>query len=237
MPCKKKINIRIGTVRQRIMGTESADLSQYECPISGEIMVSPVLAADGKSYEREWIEKYFEDRDEHDLPITSIFTGLLMSRELIPNRDLQSAIQKALRNDPTLSTNLSKKISSINCLNSVFKELDQLRDVLAETLEGWKPPQLVVIGAESTGKSSLLERLIMMPLLPTAETVCTRLPIHVQLRNSSVAHAPKLEVFNTKSNKTEEGPYIISYQFGARAVADKMDELIKREHGQLDCKC
>jgi hypothetical protein len=212
-------------------------LSQYECPISGEIMANPVLAKDGHNYEREWIEKYFEAREQRGLPIISVWTGKQMSRELTPNNELRLKIENAIlgmKDHAFSSKNQTMDTTSLQCLNSAFKELDQLRDVLAETLQGWKPPQMVIIGAESTGKSSLLERLIMMPVVPTAEDVCTRLPIHIRLRNSSETQAPKLEVFNTKTNKTEEGPFLISYQSGARTVADKMDELIKQEHGRSD---
>ena len=43
-------------------------------------------------------------------------------------------------------------------LGNIFSLLDGLRGLLAETLDGWQPPQLVVVGQESSGKSSVLER-------------------------------------------------------------------------------
>ena len=46
-----------------------------------------------------------------------------------------------------------------------------LRKLLAATLDGWRPPQIVVAGEESPGKSSVLDRLMMTPLLPRAETI------------------------------------------------------------------
>ena len=200
-------------------------------------MSSPVLADDGHNYEHEWIEKYFEARERLRLPIVSIWTDLPMSRRLKPNPELRAEIQKAMLNHPAsgFSTNLPTDVTSLNCLNFAFKELDQLRDVLAETLNGWKPPQLVIIGAEGTGKTSLLERLIMMPIVPTAGGFSTHLPIHVRLRNSSEARAPMLEVFNTKSNQTEQGPYLVPHHSGASAVADKMGELMQQAHGRDGC--
>ena len=77
------------------------------------------------------------------------------------------------------------------------------------------PPQFVVVGEESSGKSSVLERLMMTPLLPRAENICTRLPIHVRLRRSDRALPQKLEVFNLTTNTTERRPYVIAAQSGA----------------------
>ena len=54
--------------------------------------------------------------------------------------------------------------SSLNQLGAVFAHLDPLRDLLAKCLDGWEPPQLVVVGNENCGKSSVLERLCMMPI-------------------------------------------------------------------------
>ena len=101
-----------------------------------------------------------------------------------------------------------------------------MRDILAETLEGWQPPQLVVIGAEKSGKSTLLERLLMIPIFPTAEEFCTRVPIHIRLRNSTEAKAPEIEVFNLTTSQTEEGPRMVSYQSGSVEVKEMMDRIL-----------
>ena len=108
----------------------------------------------------------------------------------------------------------------------VFAQLDPMRDILAETLEGWQPPQLVVIGAEKSGKSTLLERLLMIPIFPTAEEFCTRVPIHIRLRNSTEAKAPEIEVFNLTTSQTEEGPRMVSYQSGSVEVKEMMDRIL-----------
>jgi GTP-binding protein EngB required for normal cell division len=48
----------------------------------------------------------------------------------------------------------------------MFAQLDGLRGLLDETLKDWDPPKIIVVGQESAGKSSVLERLMMVPLLP-----------------------------------------------------------------------
>ena len=104
---------------------------------------------------------------------------------------------------------------------------------IRDRLDGWQPPQIVVVGEESSGKSSVLERLMMTPLLPRAENICTRLPIHVRLRRSDRALPPSLEVFNLSTNTSERGPYIIAAQSGAADVSAEMGRIIEEEQGQL----
>ena len=72
----------------------------------------------------------------------------------------------------------------------------------------------------------------MMSILPRDIGICTRLAIHVRLRNSENAQPPKMEVFNLKTQKTEEGPFIIPIQWGDVAVRDKMREILERERPQ-----
>ena len=155
-----------------------------------------------------------------------------MTSSLRENAELKRIIAAAVH-ERSFRTGL-EGLSSIHELNAIFAHLDPLQDILAETLEGWRQPQLVVIGAESSGKSSLLERLVMMPIFPTAEGICTRLPIHVRLRNAAQAQAPRLEVYNVASNRTEEGPYEVPMQSGALDVRDKMREVLEREHGRAE---
>ncbi len=62
-------------------------------------------------------------------------------------------------------------MKSIAELGRMFALLDgSLRELLAATLDGWQPPQVVVVGEESSGKSSVLQRLMMTPLLPRGKT-------------------------------------------------------------------
>ena len=209
-----------------------SELADYICPISGELMHAPVIADDGHSYERASIEGWFRACQDRQLQITSPWTRAPMSRNLRDNIELKRRITAAVH-ERSFVTGL-EGLSSIHELNAVFAQLDPLRDILAETLDGWRPPQLVVIGAESSGKSSLLERLVMMPILPTAEGICTRLPIHVRLRNMAQAQAPRLEVYSLVNNRTEEGPFDVPMQSGALDVRDKMREVLEREHGRAE---
>ena len=60
---------------------------EHYCPISKEIMEDPVLTADGFTYERRSIEKWFKD---HDI---SPMTGMRVKRDVVPNISLRKLIK------------------------------------------------------------------------------------------------------------------------------------------------
>lgn len=129
-------------------------------------------------------------------------------------------------------------------LTKMFRVLDPLRAEL-NTLTGLTPPKIVVIGDESSGKSTVLEQLIRMPLFPRKKTFCTRLPIHVRLRRPDAAQdecaSVTMSVITAKAYaehgydaKPEEGttPCTISTASGYHFVQDRMDELSKSLAGE-----
>ena len=162
------------------------------------------------------IEEYNEQRE-------AVLAAERESRESLANASAAVSTEQ--------STNPPAKYLSE--LGNTFALLDGLRGLLAETLDGWQPPQLVVVGQESSGKSSVLERLMMTPLLPRDENICTRLPIHVRLRRSDKAMPPKLEVYNTNTKETERGPYIIAAHSGVADVSEEMRRILIQEQGSL----
>lgn len=68
--------------------------------------------------------------------------------------------------------------------SKVFEELDRVMKLDLVKSLGLKFAQVVVFGMESHGKSTLLERLIGLPLFPKNRTRCTTCPIRVQLRRN-----------------------------------------------------
>ncbi len=65
------------------------DLDSLQCPLTMEVMRDPVMAADGQTYEREEIEKWFAKGNK-----TSPLTGAeLLSTVLMPNIALRKAIE------------------------------------------------------------------------------------------------------------------------------------------------
>jgi hypothetical protein len=222
------------------------------CPITNAIFEDPVVASDGRTYSRQALLAVMASFKERGLPITSPF-GETLSESFEPDQNMVATIVKyrgesAAREPDRAGASLgqqpaaqrsaagssSEPVTSIAELGRMFALLDgSLRELLATTLDGWQPPQIVVVGEESSGKSSVLERLMMTPLLPRAENICTRLPIHVRLRRSDRALPPKLEVFNVETSTTERGPYVIAAHNGAADVSKEMVKIIKEEQGSL----
>lgn len=61
--------------------------------------------------------------------------------------------------------------------------LTQVRSLAMDFTTQYKLPRIVVIGSESAGKSSVLERIAMQPVFPRDRNLCTRCPIKLSLRN------------------------------------------------------
>ncbi len=129
------------------------------------------------------------------------------------------------------STNATRKSSSLNQLGAVFAHLDPLRDLLAKCLDGWEPPQLVVVGNENCGKSSVLERLCMMPIFPRDEELCTRIPIHVRLRRG-IAKAPQLEVTSTEGSSVKM-PISVPAECAHDDVRRTMESIVREQNADL----
>mmetsp|Transcript_26567 Transcript_26567/g.36537 ORF Transcript_26567/g.36537 Transcript_26567/m.36537 type:complete len:282 (+) Transcript_26567:330-1175(+) len=58
------------------------------CPLTQEIMVDPVITANGQTYERAYIEKWFKRH------ATDPLTNTVVTNALIPNRALKDAIEE-----------------------------------------------------------------------------------------------------------------------------------------------
>jgi len=228
------------------------------CPIGCEILNDPVKAEDGFSYSRGMIEAWFQSRRNLGLPITSPMTRAVIGERLESDELAAEAVRRWLQRvvnpgqSPDMRTMLAVAVkrmlqkapdaaevvdmrtmlagtASIHDLRKCFATLDELRPILLDSLKGWQPPQIVVIGQESSGKSSVLERLAMLPLFPRDANICTRLPIHVRLRYAETCQPATLEVFNKATNQTEEGPYVIPTSTGFIDVREKMEEILKKE--------
>jgi hypothetical protein len=80
--------------KEEVMAMEAPLPRGFVCPITQGVMEDPVIAADGHSYERAAIEKWFKTKRA---PPTSPSTNLALPHTfLVPNRALKAAIQDHL---------------------------------------------------------------------------------------------------------------------------------------------
>jgi hypothetical protein len=92
---------------------------------------------------------------------------------------------------------------------------------------------VLVVGNESSGKSSVLDRLGMMALLPRGEGTCTRMLINLRMRHSDVPKLPLLLVIDVRSNEVLRR-VTLTLIGGEVDVREQMNAIIREEHPQLD---
>ena len=126
----------------------------------------------GNSARIEW--EFIEEK--RSLVIPSAAAGSAEAAALEENLVGEPARKKARLEEEVGASSMAEALSKF------FQELDPLRELLREVLEGWAPPRVVVIGDESAGKSTILEQLANMPIFPRKRRFCTRLPVHLRLR-------------------------------------------------------
>jgi GTP-binding protein EngB required for normal cell division len=209
---------------------------KFRCPISGDLMDDPVIAQDGRSYERELIKRWFGQCHGQGKPLTSPVTREPMNPELRSNPTLKQSIAELRETQqPPSHSSIGEgtpgTVATVHKLGALFAQLDPLRELLAMCLDGWQPPALVVVGNENSGKSSQLERLCMMPIFPHDEAICTRLPIEVRLRRGPV-NAPRLESFNVRTRKVEES-FDVPMESANVDVRNVMNRLVKLQNGTM----
>jgi dynamin 1-like protein len=84
---------------------------------------------------------------------------------------------------------INKDILNIgNAISSVFGNIDSSIKI--------EIPRLVVVGTQSSGKSSLLNGLLSMDLLPTGKEIVTRAPLNLQLNQINSDEMSKVEFGN-----------------------------------------
>jgi GTPase SAR1 family protein len=96
-------------------------------------------------------------------------------------------------------TNIFEKLS-----NSTFGKLKQIfSEILTdEDMKKYVLPKVIVIGNESTGKSSILEKITKCQVFPRNQKLCTKCPIHFRLTKGPREYVVSLP----KSTSTYDGP-------------------------------
>jgi GTP-binding protein EngB required for normal cell division len=167
------------SLRSQALDDESSQ--KFIDPITLDIMNDPVFAADGKTYDRYSITLWFENQKSRGFRLTSPLTNAnLETDSLTENKELKAEL------DTFKASKSSIRVSDIKfALNSdIYKELDRLAGLPQMDLFSLQPPKIVVIGNESHGKSTLLERIVGLPIFPKSRELCTRCVIRVHLRRN-----------------------------------------------------
>jgi len=186
----------------------------------------PVIAEDNFTYSRQTITDWYRQCKIDGEPVTSPMYRTEVGETLRPNYPLLQKLEEFKRNGIDTSIVKEREAPSIALLAKVFEVIDPIRDLFASMK--WQPPALVVLGNEKSGKSTLLERLAMMPIFPKAKQICTRLAIHVRLRRGP-SKPPLVEVYD-KISGTVLRDVVIPMEKGNEYVQDAMERVLKAEN-------
>ena len=98
-----------------------------------------------------------------------------------------------------------EELKSVDELGEIFQTLDALDDALGDLLpasmENWQMPSFVVLGSESSGKSTLLERVSMFTMFPRGDDICTRMAFKVELRRTATPCPAVLQVVDLRTEE------------------------------------
>lgn len=204
-------------------------------PISLDLMKDPVVAADGHSYDRQTITKWFDAQRAQGRPITSPRTNLPLNDEILtPN----TALKRELDVFVSISSTIRPADIQFTLSSEIFKELDRIASMPEMHILEFEPPKIVVLGNESHGKSTILERVIGLPLFPKEKRICTRCVVRVHMRRT-LPEQPSLTEISvqkvlTSVKDTEIGPAVLSSEIVAldnirEKIKELMDELVRND--------
>jgi len=88
-------------------------------------------------------------------------------------------------------------------MDNLLPIVNKLQEIFARTKVPFNVdlPQIVVIGGQSSGKSSVLESIVGKDFLPRGTQIVTRCPIVIQLINLALANTNDYAEFNHKPNE------------------------------------
>jgi GTP-binding protein EngB required for normal cell division len=110
-------------------------------------------------------------------------------------------------------------IISLNMIQASIRKTDANEDGLGlKDLE--QLPQIIVLGGQSSGKSSVLESLMgRTDVFPTDQNICTKMPLRLELTNDPNSTGENVTFVNFKHQKNAEGE---DQTFPIGELADKV---------------
>ena len=84
-----------------------------------------------------------------------------------------------------LESNFFEGVNFIKkCFSDFFETFTKAINKTNLEVKKLSVPKVIVIGSESSGKSSLLENIVKCQLFPKNTTFCTKIPIHLVMKNT-----------------------------------------------------
>lgn len=140
---------------------------KYLCPISGDICNIPMLAPDGHTYDKEWIDKYIARRtDKDDVPVDSLFrNGKFCKNDLIFDVEYMKKIirksEKIYHEILKQSDNDIEKYGISAIIQNSKEVMDQTIQQMKEKFEEDYPNALVDGSVTPEKKEEMLQKLLL----------------------------------------------------------------------------
>ena len=115
-----------------------------------------------------------------------------------PRSRLSSPTKVCKTSKPRRLTLVLRPYSSAPVGNKLIPTVNKLQEIFAMTGSELDLPQLVVVGAQSSGKSSVLENLVGRDFLPRGSGIVTRRPLILQLMQTTGGSAEEWGEFSHK---------------------------------------
>jgi GTPase SAR1 family protein len=136
-----------------------------------------------------------------------------------------------LKRQQSKSTTISEFYQGDNIMshltNSLFGKIKKIYEQ-DKTNKLYQLPKVIVIGTESSGKSSLLERITKCQLFPSDSKLCTKCPIKVKLENGKPSYSIQLpgDTIQQLENKKDIYPIVQNYMNSLSNDIIYKDEII-----------
>ncbi|KAG6788255.1 hypothetical protein POTOM_004314 [Populus tomentosa] len=142
--------------------------------------------------------------EEDPLPLVSAEENLL-------------AIVGGDENQPTPIHSVPIMSSFNDRIRPILDAVDQLRRLMVMK-EGIQLPTIVVVGDQSSGKSSVLESLAGISL-PRGQGICTRVPLIMRLQHHTSLIPEMFLEFNGKTTRTDEANVAVDINIATEEIA------------------
>ena len=170
-------------------------------------------------FSREPRDKAIEFLAAHEYDLATAIDAWAAQHGSIPLSDEEEATENQ---QPNGQTDVVRTLS-----NSSYGRIIKVTQRF-DTLARVSLPTIVVIGSESAGKSSTLERIAGQPLFPRDDKICTRMPIKLSLINSGDSESRVTLKFPGRDD------LVVTEADAASAVGKLMSEVVPPGHGVID---
>ena len=113
MPFSWEVSIETPTKKERLHNSPSdkprecivAIAEELVCPITQELPVDPVIASDGRVYDRKAVEDWIASRQSKGEPLKSPINNMPMETTLLPAPQVRTMIRHLMQSGVTLGSN------------------------------------------------------------------------------------------------------------------------------------